>query len=90
MKLQRILLALFNIRDSNYRIFAIGVKPWSQKMLLLANKKGQIHGIRFTRKSCDYKHVSKQFAELIFTTLFTVSVLLRVPIFCRYYADIGN
>ncbi len=22
--------------------------------------------------------------------MFTVSVVLRVPIFCRYYADIGN
>ena len=39
--------------------------------------------------NCDYKLKSKQFSELIYTELFTVSVILRGPNYCRYYAAIS-
>ena len=39
-------------------------------------------------ESCDYKLISKQFSKLIYTTLFTVSLLLGSLIFYRYLISV--
>jgi hypothetical protein len=56
----------------------------------MPKKMGESSFLDSPPESCDYKLISKQFSELIYTELFTVSVLLRVQIFYRYYTDIGN
>jgi hypothetical protein len=43
---------------------------------------------RIHPESCDYKLISKKFSDLIYTELFTVSVLLISSIFYGYKLDI--